>query len=65
MDKAEQQAEEILVELGFIDPEELEPETAELLRQHHRRILEAFRIETSQLLTRYEWVRKAMFGDPE
>ena len=33
MDKAEQEAEEILVEQGFIEPEELEPEMAELLRE--------------------------------
>lgn len=34
MDKAEQEAEEILIELGFAEPEDLEPEVAELLHQH-------------------------------
>ncbi len=32
MDKAEQEAAEILIEKGFADPEELEPEIAALLR---------------------------------
>ena len=31
--KAEQQAEEILVEKGFADPEDLEPEMVELLKK--------------------------------
>lgn len=33
MDKAEQEAEEILVEQGFAEPEEMEPKMAELLRK--------------------------------
>lgn len=43
MDKAEQEAEEILVELGFIEPEELESEIVDLLREHHERILQIYR----------------------
>lgn len=42
MDKAERETEEILVELGFIEPEELEPKIAELLQQYHEWILEEF-----------------------
>ncbi len=38
----EQEAEEILVLEGFADPEDLEPEIAELLRQHYEWILRVF-----------------------
>lgn len=43
---AEQEAEEILVEEGFAQPEDLEPEIAELLKEHHLRILEQLAEET-------------------
>ena len=38
LDKAEQEAEEILILEGFADPEELEPEVAELLREHVKEV---------------------------
>jgi len=37
--KPEQEAAEILIGLGFAEPEELEPEVAELLRKHREQIL--------------------------
>lgn len=39
MQTPEEQAEEILILEGFAEPEELEPEIAELLRKQHERIL--------------------------
>ena len=48
--KPEQQAEEILVLQGFAEPEDLEPEVAELLNDISRRIR-----ELARLLSHYEW----------
>jgi len=39
METPEQQAAEILIGLGFAEPEELEPEIAELLRQSRERMM--------------------------
>ena len=61
--RAEQEAEEILVEGGFAESEEMEPEMAELLNEMSRRIRGMGLEELHQLLSRYEWVRKAMFDD--
>ena len=45
MQTPEEQAEEILILEGFAEPEDLEPELAELLRQHHEWILQVFSVE--------------------